>query len=353
MRQNNYNIIQQDDSLAVKKDSLQKNNHKKHNKKDSALKTNKDTTQTHSDSLIKKDTSFEKNEQWVIDSIRTGANDALGIIQQNSKYTKHLDLIPLKTRYFFSDSPNYKAIEINSITNQKYTNIKVENIYLPGKKYLRTTTDWMVIVGIVSLIVLGWVYGFFKKYLAQLFQSAYDDKISHKLMEERSSITERVSFALNILFVLNTGLFIYEIMLIFKIVIPGISGFPLFAILSGIIAIIYLFKFVFYSFIGFILNSSREISEITHTVFLYSKIYGIFLIPIIVFIPFLDDPQAKYLAYLGMALFAISFLFRIFREFQISTKINFSISYLILYLCAFEILPLLIIGKFFYKLINS
>ena len=318
MQENHNYIIPQNDSLPKKNPDISDTIKKKKTKAVSALHASKDSSQKKFDSIVvKKDSAGikirKKNADTtlvqVTDTIQSQNSDSLSVGQNPTINKEQLYLVPVKARYFFTDLPKYNAIDLTSLTTQKYSNINEKNFYLPEKNYNRNTTDWVVIAGIISLIVLGWVYGFFKKYLAQLFQSTLDDKISFKLMEERSSITERISFALNVLFVLNTGLFLYEIMSLFKISLFDLHGFSLFILMSVIIIIIYLTKYIIYYIMGMVLHANWQFSEIIHSIFLYNKIFGIFLIPIIIFIPYIEEYQARFAAYLGFAFFAISLLF--------------------------------------------
>lgn len=361
------NILLQQDSLKSEEGQQYVAKKKKHGKKNPVSHKHKDTLIKHKDLSILKDSvvnvqetthsgdSFQSTNEFVTDTfLATDTlvhNDTLtvksvhpSIIQQNHQ----------QTRYIFLDVPKYSAINVDTMIKQKYTLIQAQpHIWMAGKVLAKAKPDWMILIMILSLVVLGWVYSFFRKYLSRIFQSVYDSNASYKLMNERSSITERISFALNMLFVLNTGFFVYEIFYIFKLPYFGLSNFLLFSVFLMCLSIIYVFKFIFYAFLGYIFKAPKTIFEYVHNLFLFHKIYGILLIPITVCIPFCNDKFARLLIVLGIILFAISFLFRLFRGVQISIKINFSFFYLILYLCTVEILPILILGKFFYKLINS
>jgi len=202
-------------------------------------------------------------------------------------------------------------------------------------------------------VIFGWVYAFFRKHIYTIFQSSYDEKVSFRLREEKNTITERVLFSLNVLFIINLTLFVYEAAVFWGIDILDKTNFTLFGIIAVLLLFIYLFKYLFYHFMGFLLNHTKEVSLFVHNILLYNKILGLILFPVVIIIPFLDDTFIRYFIIFGSILFVISFLFRLFRIFQLSMKINFSGFYLILYLCAVEILPLFLIGKFFHRLINS
>ncbi|MBI5217942.1 MAG: DUF4271 domain-containing protein [Bacteroidia bacterium] len=247
-----------------------------------------------------------------------------------------------------------QAIYVKRLTADTIVNSVIkENHYMPAREYSHFKADWMIVVMIVSLVIFGWVWAFFRKHIVHILQASYDYKISYKLMAERSTLTARVSLILNLLFIINFGLFFYEASAFYGITIFKMQGFIFFLFLTGALGLIYLFKYLFYSFIGYVINLSGQIYEYLHNIFLYSKLFGIALFPVVICIPFVEEKACSILIKTGIALYILSFIFRIFRGFQISFKINFSIFYLILYLCAVEILPLLLLGKFFKILLHS
>lgn len=220
------------------------------------------------------------------------------------------------------------------------------------KSYFRFATDWMILIFVVLFFILGWINAFYRKYFLQILQAVYDNKSATKLFEEKNSVSSRVAFSLNFVFIASFSLLFYQMMHYFNLKINYLDGFLLYGAFFIALSVIYITKYIFYNFIAVLLNVHKEIDEFLHNTFLYNKVFGILTLPLTVLIPFAGN-SSKILVIAGFVLFAITLLFRIFRGLVISNKINFSIFYLILYLCAIEILPILIIGKFFIKLIHS
>jgi hypothetical protein len=97
------------------------------------------------------------------------------------------------------------------------------------------------------------------------------------------------------------------------------------------------------------LNLVSETNEYLRNIFLFNKIFGLIVFPLLVAHPFIDIKFRFIFIYAGIIIFVLLFILRIFRGIVISVKNKFSIFYIILYLCTLEILPVLI----FYKLYNS
>jgi hypothetical protein len=101
--------------------------------------------------------------------------------------------------------------------------------------------------------------------------------------------------------------------------------------------------------LDFFFLTKGAFSYYNSTVFIYNRMVGLVLLPIISVVPFINTQFAPWLLYAGIVALIALYFFRIFRGIQIGIKNRLSIFYLILYLCALEILPLLVL----YKLVET
>ena len=207
------------------------------------------------------------------------------------------------------------------------------------------SSDWMIGFMLFSLIILAWIKIFHNKYLATVFQSSYNFQTASRLFESRSSLSQRVSFFTNFLACINLGFLTYLIFEYYNIDFLNLFGIYKLLIYIGIIISIYIGKYIIHSIVGYIFDASIVAAEYLHHVFVYIKVLGIVLVPIVIAIPYIPEYLTKYAIVLGIIMFGIFFLFRIIRGIQVCSKINFSIFYLILYLCTLEILPIAVIYK--------
>lgn len=213
--------------------------------------------------------------------------------------------------------------------------------------------DWMVGVLIVSLIILAWIRIFFNKYLSAVSRAAYSYTASFKLFQSKNSISQRVSAVANFLFIMNLAMFLFQLTMYFGVDVFPYLPFVNYIIFTGIILLIYLLKSLVYQIVGFVFNAEQAAGDYIHNVFIYNKILGLALLPVIIGIPYVPETLTPVLVKIGIVLVAISLLFRILRGIQISIKAGLSIFYLILYLCTLEILPALMVYKVLNMLIFS
>lgn len=246
---------------------------------------------------------------------------------------------------FQKNWPEKAGLALDSITKQNIAKSVAQPSNLPAKEYKQYREDWMVLVIIAAIATFGWVRSFYNKYLAQLFSSVYNFQIAYKLFNEKNNVSQRVSFILNTVFILNISLFVYLILSYFKIKLPPYNGLIIYFAICAIFILLYFLRYTLFKLVGASSGNSKVASVFIFNTFVYNKIFGGAIIPVLLILPYIDFQYKIGLIFTGVSLFAIIFSFRLIRAVQICIKINFSILYLILYICAVEILPMLLIGK--------
>ena len=124
-----------------------------------------------------------------------------------------------------------------------------------------------------------------------------------------------------------------------------LNKFSLFGYCLGILFLLYLGKIIALKTFGYIFNASKESNEYIHNIFIYNKNLGMFLFPIVTGASFMAQYAVPLLLNTGLFIALVFFIFRIVRGIKILFRKHVSIFYMILYLCALEILPLLMIYK--------
>jgi len=240
------------------------------------------------------------------------------------------------------------------LESQEAINVKKENLrestlkktdFKPKTLPERIHFDWITIILIASFLLLGWIRLFNKKYLISLFKSTVNYQESNKLYREKNSIMERASFVVNLLFLSNISLFVIQLKHFFDISFNGLEDYLLYLIALGSLVALYIFRALTSSFIGFVFLKQKEFSEYFHNVNIFTKNTGLVLLPIVVILQFMTYEYIGFIIYTGIIFSALLYLLEIIRSFQIFNRKNVSIFYMILYLCAFEFAPFLIIYK--------
>ena len=208
--------------------------------------------------------------------------------------------------------------------------------------------DWFLALLTVSVLIAGFTRLNWGRYLTNTIQSVFFQNAMGKLEGSNASNTFP-SFILGFLFLMNSSLFVYEIL---KISGRSFLGFDSYLILPIVLAFLFLLfylKTVAYKVVGHIFETRSQVTEYLFGSSTISKAYGILLIPIIIFLPFVGDNIQNILIKAGFGLFILLYLIQLGRGVRIIFSHTFSVYYIILYLCALEILPLTILFKVIFR----
>jgi hypothetical protein len=157
--------------------------------------------------------------------------------------------------------------------------------------------------------------------------------------------TPLASLLLNILFVISASLYLSFLAVYYK-VSPYESFWLVFAYCLAFVAIMYTGKFLFLKIIGWIFNVGAATDTYIFIVFMINKIIGIVLLPILVLMAFPHPLLYQFGITLSFMILILLFLYRFFISYRpIRNEIKVNKFHFFIYLCAFEIAPLLLIYK--------
>ncbi len=211
--------------------------------------------------------------------------------------------------------------------------------------------DWLIGIIIGLLIVLASLKLFFNKFFDQILVAMWNFQLGSKFLRDQGIFSRRVGLILNINFLLIFGSFIYLLLNHFNINPFSLKPFPAYIVYTTTITIILLIRYILTISMGFIFNRQTIFREyLYHTLIIYKNL-GIFFIPIVFCIAYIQENLRIYIIIFALVLIALAYIFRFFKGFQIIIKKDTLIFYLILYLCTLEILPILVYYKFFSGLI--
>lgn len=213
-----------------------------------------------------------------------------------------------------------------------------------GKPISSKNYDWMVAVLLFSIVLLALIRFSFNKFLNRVVDSLINSQTSTNLFLEKNLRNLRGSIFMNLLFFVNGALFLVQ----YSVYILSINQKTALLFLYFFFGLmgLYATKFIVIRTIGYIFNGKRESKEYWHSVFIYNKNLGLFLLPIILSAPFIAKHAVPLLLNIGILLALSLYILRLTRGLKILFRQHVSIFYMILYLCALEILPLLVILKF-------
>jgi len=222
--------------------------------------------------------------------------------------------------------------------------IKRENLRIVFRNY-NFSKDWIFSVLILSLISLVWARIIYGGYLNRLQLTVFNYISFTKLFREKSVLLNKASKFYNFNFIVVISLFLHLCNQFFVIFKFEYHPLVVFFIISSIVYMIVFVKRFILKIIGFLIDEKNVVDEYIFSINSYNQLIGIILVPFVIAVPYIVQEFTFYFIYGGLFIILIFNALKIFRGSKIFFTKGYSIFYLILYFCALEILPVLIMWK--------
>lgn len=193
----------------------------------------------------------------------------------------------------------------------------------------------------------------FGKYFNDLFRVFFRTSLKQRQIREQLQQNLLPSLLFNVFFVASGGLYI-NFMLHYFGLAPNVHAgaraqqdfwlIYLYCCLG--LTIIYAGKFIGLKATGWLFNMKRAAESYIFIVFIINKVIGVFLLPFLVLLAFANEPIYTISLVLSWCGIGALLLYRFILGFAaIRNEVRFNLFHFFLYLCAFEITPLLLIYK--------
>lgn len=215
---------------------------------------------------------------------------------------------------------------------------------MPGSFRSPVNTDLVFYVLIFILFFLALVKNSFPKYFNNIFSLSFQATFRQTQTREQMSQNFFPACMLNVLFILSVGLFITLFARFYTW--TNIPFWQLFIYSTTILGIVYMVKYFVILFTGWVFNAPDAAAEYRFIVFLINKLMGILFIPLLFIIAYTNDDVKKIAITIALCiaglLIALRYLVSLAR---IRKNLNLAAFHFFIYLCAVEIMPLLVIYK--------
>ncbi|HEY2727148.1 MAG TPA: DUF4271 domain-containing protein [Parafilimonas sp.] len=215
---------------------------------------------------------------------------------------------------------------------------------MPGVIRNSVNTDLVFYVLIFIIFFLALVKSSFPKYFNSIFSLSFQATFRQTQTREQMSQNFFPAFMLNVLFILSVGLFITLFAQFYKW--ANIPFWQLFIYSTTILGVVYMIKYFVIFFTGWVFNAPDAAAEYRFIVFLINKLIGVLFIPILFVIAYSNDDVKKIAITIALCiaglLIALRYLVSLAR---IRKNLNLAAFHFFIYLCAVEIMPLLVIYK--------
>src|SRR5688572_3532328 len=222
--------------------------------------------------------------------------------------------------------------------NAKAVSLRSDRKEFKGKELLFYVITALVII--FALFKLA-----FAKYFSDLFRVFFRTTLKQRQIKEQLMQTPLPSLMFNGFFVASAGL--YANLLLHYFNFTPVNNFWLLYLYCCLgLSIIYLVKFVGLIICGWLFNMKKAADSYIFIVFIINKVIGISLLPFLALLGFTDGVMYSVALVLSWCCVGGLLLYRFILGFAaIRNEVRFNLFHFFLYLCAFEIAPLLLIYK--------
>jgi hypothetical protein len=253
------------------------------------------------------------------------------------------------------NSDSLEQFPVNMITaNRQHSYESVNRLlgYLEEGKLpiLGTSVDWLLIIVLLS----AFTYGILRFFLGERIIGNITVASGHRFLEpaqDMSVLFHWNTIILHFISYLNLAIFTYCAFSYYNLIPDKTSG-PLFILIATVFwGLAVLIRHIICSVTGHISGYKKLFNDYILSVYATYRITALILFVISILILYTSILPIKALIFIALAFVVIMFFFRFQGLFTAFVKSDISIFYLILYLCALEILPVAMVVKYIQRLL--
>ena len=205
--------------------------------------------------------------------------------------------------------------------------------------------DWLVYVVGGVLLLIAIIRLSYMKYFTDLFRAFLNPTLSQRQLKDQLSQSPFPNFLFNAFFIISLGMYLY-LVLYRKQVFPQAEPWMLIPGLIALVGIVYGTKYVVLRFCGWLFGNAELADAYIFILYLINKILGVLLVPFVVILAFCSAEIAQTFLYISIFFIILLVIYRYIRSYSLVKQyLSFSKLHFFLYLCAFEVAPVLILTK--------
>lgn len=226
---------------------------------------------------------------------------------------------------------------------------------LPMHPRLEENNSWIVILFLAIFSVLAWLKVSYSKRFRQFFEAFLSNRHMRQIVREEFAFSHPFTIALSLVFLVTASLLLTQADKYYQWNIfasgdspPGTTSLLVFLKILFSLALFYFGKIVTIRLSAILFSAAEELREYLFNFFLFTNILGILLLPLTLGVAFATAIPPRGILFFSGGLALLAFLFRLVKCVYIgSLTTKISKSYIILYICTLEILPLFVVIKAF------
>ncbi len=247
--------------------------------------------------------------------------------------------IPIAKKVLPPDTSSYKKYHTHP-----FLQMDKPGVFMLIDYHRKSSKDELFYIMAGILFCLAFIRAGFPKYFRNVFMLFFQTNLRQKQTRDQLLQDNLASLLINLLFFASAGLYI-SLLIHYNNWAP-VSFWLLAVACMGALVLIYLVKYLFLIFSGWVFNVKEAAGSYIFLVFLVNKVMGVLLIPFLLILAFASTDVVKVAVTISFGLVGLMYAYRYFVSFSaLRSKLKVNVLHFFLYLCAVEVLPLLLIYK--------
>ncbi len=204
---------------------------------------------------------------------------------------------------------------------------------------------WFFIYLFTLLGFFAWVRLYYGSIFSQTVQATADFQVATRMYKDNSLLQNQLDSSLYFLYFLTIAFFLNFIELRMEIVPYGLKGGGLFLFNVGLLVGIFMGRLLMINVAGILFGRVGVFREYLYNVFIFNKLMGMATLPMLLLMVYTRGYLQVVIVWMTIAMIGLIVIMRLIRGGIFSFKKDVSFFYLFLYLCALEIVPLVLLYR--------
>ncbi len=204
---------------------------------------------------------------------------------------------------------------------------------------------WYFIYLFLLMGLFAWIRLYYGNVLTQTVQASTNFQAANKMSKNNSLLQNQLDGALYLFYFLSMAFLLYYVELRIALLPYGLQGGALFFFNLALLVALFLGRVVLHNITGILFNRVRIIREYLYNMFIFNKLSGLIALPLLFLLVYTRGTPQEVIFWISIFTLAGIIVMRLIRAIVFSYRKEVLFFYMFLYLCALEIIPLVLLYR--------
>jgi hypothetical protein len=220
---------------------------------------------------------------------------------------------------------------------------------MPGQEILLKAAThpptWYFIYLFLLTGFFAWIRVYYGNIIIQTVQASVNFQVANRMFNDNNLLQSQLDRILYLFYFLSMGFLLYYVELRIGLAPYGLRAWGLYLFNLALLTGIFLGRILMINLAGMLFNRIRLLREYLYNIFIFHKLTGMLVLPLLFLLVYTRGILQEVFFWLTVIVVCSIFLMRVIRGVVFSYRKEVLIFYMFLYLCALEIVPLVLLYR--------